>query len=124
MTSRSARPASDAFKQRINRADQPPGRRDIDLHDPFKHFGFNMADGRDDAENRGIGKEYVELAPALVDRAAQPVNARHVGKIERHERRAAARRFDLVIQLFKPALRAGNGDDMRALPWPDPLARK
>ena len=85
---------------------------DDDLHDLLKHLGFHMADRRDDAEDRGIGEEYVELSPALVDRTAKPVYARHVGKVERNQRRAAAGGFDFVIQLFKAALRSGNSNDV------------
>ena len=40
----------------------------------------------------GIGDQDVELAPALVDRAAEPVDAGHVGEVERHQRRLAAGR--------------------------------
>ena len=40
----------------------------------------------------GIGHQHVELAPALVDGAAQPVDAGHVGQVERHQRGAAAAR--------------------------------
>lgn len=73
-----------------------------------------MADRGDDAEDGGIGGQHVELAPALVDRAAEPVDAGHVGEVERHQRRLSARRADFVVQLLEPADRARRGDDVRA----------
>ena len=106
-------------QQRIDRADQPPGRGDVDGHHLLEDFRLDMADRRDDAEHAGIGDEYVELAPALVDGAAQPVDAGHVGEVERHQRRLAlagpgALGLDLVVELLQPADRARHRDDMRA----------
>ena len=68
---------------------------------------------------RGIGDQDVELSPALVDRAAEPVDAGHVGEVERHQRRLAlagpgALGLDLVVEFFQPADGARHRDHMRA----------
>ena len=43
------------------------------------------------------------MPPALEDGGAQPVDAVAVGKIERHQRRRAAKPLDLVVELFQSA---------------------
>ena len=105
-------------QQRVDRADQPPVRGDVDRHHLLEDLRLDMADRRDDAEHAGIGDQDVELAPALVDRAAQPVDAGHVGEVERHQRRLALAvrraRLDLVVELFQPADGARHRDHMRA----------
>jgi len=70
--------------------------------------------GENDAEHAGIGHEDVELAPALwmapPSRSMPAMSAR----VERHQRRLAAGRLDLVVEFFQPADRARNRYDMRA----------
>ncbi|MNY03529.1 hypothetical protein D3C86_1361560 [compost metagenome] len=101
-------------KQRLDRADQSPGGGNVDVHDPFEDFRFDMANRRDDAENAGIGDENIKFAPALENIGAQRIDGFHVGEIEGNERRRAADGLDGVVQLLKAAHRAGAGDDMRA----------
>ena len=49
-----------------------------------------MAERRERAEHAGIADQDVELAVALVERGAEPVDAVVVLQVERHERRRAA----------------------------------
>ena len=79
-----------------------------------KSLTSRCADRGDGAEHAGIADQPVELAPALEDRRAQPVDAVAVAQIERHERRFAAGRLDVVVEFFETAHRARDGDDMRA----------
>ena len=102
-------------QQRVEGADQPPGGVDVHRHRLLEDLRLDVADRCEDAEQAGIGDEDVELAPALVDRAAEPVDAAHVGEVERHEGRRAARRLDLVVEFLEAADRAGDRDDVRAL---------
>ena len=62
----------------------------------------------------GIGDENVELAPALVDRAAEPVDARHVGEVERHQRRLPPAALISSSSSSSPPDGARDGDHMRA----------
>ena len=49
-----------------------------------------------------------------MQRRAQPRDAVEIGEVQRHQRRAAAVLPDLVVEFLKAALRARNGNDMRA----------
>ena len=73
-----------------------------------------MGQRRDLAEKAGIAEQDVELAPALVDRGAEPVEGVVILEVERHERRGRAGGADLVVELLERALRAGERDHMRA----------
>ena len=73
-----------------------------------------MARRRQRPEQAGVADENIELAPALEDRGAEPVERRKIGDVAGNERRLAAERADFVIQRFERALGAGQGDDMGA----------
>ena len=57
---------------------------------PFR--GIDMAERRDGAEHAGIADENIELAPALVDRGAEPVERGIVFEVAGDERRLASLR--------------------------------
>ena len=101
-------------KQRVERADEPPVRGDVDRHHIVPDLRRDVAERRKLAEDAGIGEEDVELLPALEDRRAEAVDAFEVLEVERHQRGGAAGRLDLVVEFLKTADRARNGDDMRA----------
>src|SRR5258708_36588265 len=62
----------------------------------------------------GIADENIELAVTLMQRRSKPGNAVEIGQVKRHQRGAAAVLADLVVELFKPALRPRHRNDMRA----------
>ena len=73
-----------------------------------------MAERRGGAGDAGIADENVDLAVALMQRRAEPGDAVEIGEVERHQRGAAAVLADLVVEFFQAALRARDGNDMRA----------
>src|SRR5665213_4357603 len=73
-----------------------------------------MPERRGGAGDAGIADQNVDLAVTLMQRRAEPGDAFEVGEIERHQRGAAAVLADLVVEFFKAALGARDGDDMRA----------
>ena len=79
-----------------------------------KTFGSRWAIGEMTPSIAGIGEEHVELAPALVNRAAQPVDAGAVLEVERHQRRRRRAALICVVELLEPADGARDRDDMRA----------
>src|SRR5258708_6228117 len=73
-----------------------------------------MPERRGGPGDAGIADEDVEFSVALMQRRAEPGDAVEVGKIERHQGRAAAVFLDLVVELFEAALRSCHCDHMRA----------
>ena len=73
-----------------------------------------MAERRGGAGDAGIADENVELAVALMQRSPEPGDAVEIGEVERHQRGAAAVLADLVVEFFQAALRARDGNDVRA----------
>ena len=73
-----------------------------------------MTERRQRTQNAGIANQNVELAPALEDRRAQPVDGVEIGQIERNERGFAADLADLVIDFLQAAHSAGDQDRVRA----------
>src|SRR6266481_1584800 len=74
-----------------------------------------MPERRGRAGDAGIADENVELAVAFMQRGAEARDAVEIGEVERHQCGAAAAVLpDLVIELFKPALRPCDRNDMRA----------
>src|SRR5687768_9256062 len=65
-------------------------------------------------EHAGIGEQHVELAPALEDRLAEPVDSRIVLDIERYKRGGAAELADGVVQFLQPADGARHGNHVGA----------
>ena len=64
--------------------------------------------------NPGVADENVELAPALENRRAEPVERREIGDVAGNQRRLGAERADFVVELLQRALRARQRDDMGA----------
>ena len=73
-----------------------------------------MRQGRDLAEDAGIADEDVEPAPTLVEGGAETVEGLVIVEVDRNERGADAHRANRVVELLERALRAGQGDHMRA----------
>ncbi len=73
-----------------------------------------MGERRQRPEHAGVADECVELAPALEERGAEPVERVEIGEVAGNERRFAAQRANLVVEFFKRALGARERDDMRA----------
>src|SRR5262245_19661511 len=74
-----------------------------------------MAERRQRPEDRGVGDQDIEPAPALVDRGAERVERLGLAQIEREGARRRAVSADLVIDLFERTDRPRQQDDMRAL---------
>src|SRR5690554_3535689 len=101
-------------QQRVQRTDQAPCRRDVDVHDPLEDLCLDMAERRYDAKYPSIGHENIELAPALVDRSAKAVDAGHVGEVQWHQRGLSAGLLDLVVKFLEPTDGPRDGNHMRA----------
>ena len=100
----------------VERADQPQVRRHVDGDDIVPLLRLEMGERRQRAEHAGIGDEDVELAPALVDRPAEPVERGIIGDVARHQRGGRAGRADRVVELLERALGPRQCDHMRAGP--------
>ncbi len=72
--------------------------------------------GESGPSGAGVAEQGVEPAPAVVDRAAEPVERVEIGKVERNQRCAGAGRrgADFVVEFLEPALGARDRDHMRA----------
>ena len=70
------------------------------------------------AEPCGVAYQDVEPSIALIERRREFVDLDEVAQVERHQRRAAARRADRVVAFLQSADRASDEHDMR------PLARE
>ena len=101
-------------QQRIEGADQPPVRGDVHVEEFLEQFRLEMRQRRHRAEHTGIAEKGVEPAPALIDRGAEAIERCEIFQIERNERGAAAGFLDFVVDIFEPADRARDEDDMRA----------
>ena len=103
-------------QQRVERADEPPVRGQVDVH----HLGPiaipDVTERRERAEHAGGGDQNVDRRKSLHQARTQRVDLRSMGEVERHQRSAAAGRTQVVVQLLKGALRAGDRDDMGAAP--------
>ena len=73
-----------------------------------------MGERRQGAENPGIGDENVELAPALVEGGAEPIERVEILDVDGDQRGGRASGLDGVVQLFERALGAGQRHDMGA----------
>ena len=71
-----------------------------------------MRKGRDRSQYPGIAYKSVQFLPAFVDRCTKPVERGIILHVAWDERRLAAERTDLVIELFEGALCAGERDHM------------
>ena len=109
-----ARPASDAFKQIGEGADQPPVGGDIDGDDVVPFRRRHVIERRQRAENAGIADQNVETAVAFAQRGGEAVDTGVILQVERHQRRGAAAGADGVVEFFKPADGARHRHDMRA----------
>jgi hypothetical protein len=69
---------------------------------------------RQRAEHRRVQHQQVERRPPIADRDRQPGDAVGLGKVERCDRRAAARRMDAVVHLLEAGLGPRCQDHMRA----------
>ena len=68
----------------------------------------------DPPQHARVADEDVELAPPLVDRGAEAVDAWTVGQVKRHQRRGAVFRLDAVVQRLEGVDLAADGDDVTA----------
>ena len=104
-----------ALEQRIERADQAPVGRKIDVDDGRPGVLRHVVQGREGPEDAGAGDENVELAPALVERRPQLVDLLALAQVELEQRGLAAVGADLVVELLERADRARGDDDVGAL---------
>ena len=74
-----------------------------------------MGDRAHGAEQSGVADNDVEPAEALIEGGAELVDLVHIGQIQRRQGGLAAGCADCVVDLFQPALGAGDQDDMGAL---------
>ena len=101
-------------QQRVERADEAVVGGHVDRHHLVPDRLVDMGDGRELAEDARIADEDVELAPALVDRRAEPVEGIEILEVEGTSVAAAPSAPDLVVELFERALRAGERNDVGA----------
>ena len=102
------------LQRRLGRLDQPPVGGDVGVEHLGPFVRLDMGQRRQRPEDAGIGEQDVELAPALQQGRAELLDRRRVAEIDRHQRRAAADRVDLVIELFERARGPRQRHDMGA----------
>ncbi len=79
-------------QQRIERADQPPIRGEIHVHDFLHECRLKMPGRREMAERRGAGNENIDAAEALMQRRRHRIELIELPEIER-TRKVALRPF-------------------------------
>ena len=77
-------------------------------------FGSRWPSGVTTPSTPALPNSDVELAPALVDHAAEAVDAGEILEVERDQRRSAALGADGVVELLQPAGRARHRHNVRA----------
>ena len=79
-----------------------------------KTFGSRWPKRRELAEDAGIADQDIEFFPALEDGGTETVDRRVVLDVGGHKRGRAAKGLYLIVEFFKAALGAGQGDDVGA----------
>src|SRR5690606_2041599 len=102
--------------QRIERADQPPVGRQVDVDDLAPRILGDVMQRRERAQDAGIADENVELAPALKQRRTELIDLVAFAQVELQQRCLATEIADLVIEFLERSDGAGADDDMSAVP--------
>ncbi len=94
-------PCFGALQQRIERADQPPVGRQVDVDHRVPGILGHVVQRRQRPEDAGVADEDVELAPALEQRRPELIDLVALGEVELQQRRLAAALADLVVELLR-----------------------
>ena len=101
-------------QQRIEGADEAVIGRHVDGHHLVPDRLVDMGDRREFAEHARIAEQDIELAPALVDRGAEPVDRVEILDVHRHQCGRRSLGANLVVEGFERALCTGQSHDVSA----------